>query len=513
MSPRAAAVWALAVTALAGAVAPADAAAADTGPPPPSAVQCAAVRAHRTLAPIVSTHRRGKGPRVFAMQFKQEAANVATYGAFRRKVECDLRTYVVPYLSKTRPNVVAFTEDVGLMTIGTGSRGAGARALLSNPAGSPGCEGQGFPCATLAALGAVGAAYVAPQAFYKARFPGAPGLSDTFVAATDTFARGWMQTFSDLARRYGVYLAGSNDQAPFKASSDPADIAALADPDEPQPSEVYVATAKAVYNEVFLWGPKQVRSDGPPMLRNVVARNQKVPLTPIENALGFTPGPATGPSAIANLRPYRVPGTRARLGFATSLPAFVYGSERVDPCADVSKTYLRCLDHLGANVVIQDEANPGRWTGADGDGVERWQPLSWMTSTYRATADPTVHFAYDVTPMMTGNLADLAFDGQSAITQRGLRGKGCHYIGNAAWQAGEDRPDLKGSAGPKPGFLALAPWVTPDGPRSALRATGGRLAPGSGDPEENDYLETALVADLPFPPDPRRAGCRTRRAP
>lgn len=121
-----------------------------------------------------------------------------------------------------------------------------------------------------------------------------------------------------------------------------------------------------------------------------------------------------------------------------------------------------------------------------------------MTSTWRATADPSVRFAYDVTPHMVGNLADLTFDGQTAITQRGLRGPGCHYVGNAG--AG-------GVLGAKPEFLALAPWVAPDGPRDRLRAVAARLAPGSGDPLENDYLETAIVADLPFPPDPDRPGC------
>jgi hypothetical protein len=228
--------------------------------------------------------------------------------------------------------------------------------------------------------------------------------------------------------------------------------------------------------------------------------------------LQLTPGPSSGPAARANLRPYRVPGTRARLGFATSLPAFVYGAVPAggDPCADVAATYMRCLDRLGANVVIQADANPGPWTGPDGDGVQLWQPLSWMTSTWRATTDPSVHFAYDVTPMLVGNLGDLTFDGQSAITQRGLTGgPGCHYVGNATWTAGEDRPDLTGEAGPKPQFLALAPWVVPDAPRDALRAVTTRLAPGSGDALENDYLETALVADLPVPPDSRRRGCAT----
>src|SRR3954447_16102268 len=64
--------------------------------------------------------------------------------------------------------------------------------------------------------------------------------------------------------------------------------------------------------------------------------------------------------------------------------------------------------------------------------------------------------------MLTGNLADITFDGQSAITQRGLRGRGCHYIGNARWIDGEDRPDLTDEAGRKPQFLALAPWVVPE---------------------------------------------------
>ena len=74
---------------------------------------------------------------------------------------------------------------------------------------------------------------------------------------------------------------------------------------------------------------------------------------------------------------------------------------------------MRCLDRLGANVVMQDEANPGQWTGEDGDGIQKWQPLSWMTSTWRAAADRSVSFDYNVTPHLVGNLADLTFDGQT----------------------------------------------------------------------------------------------------
>jgi hypothetical protein len=188
----------------------------------------------------------------------------------------------------------------------------------------------------------------------------------------------------------------------------------------------------------------------------------------------------------------------------------------VDPCSNTALYYMRCLNSLGANLVIQDEANPGRWTGADGNGIEKWQPLSWMGSTYRAVSDPSVRFAYNVTPMMVGNLADLTFDGQSAITQRGFdpthpRRRGCHYIGNSAFVPGEDEPSLAAYAGSKPDFLALAPWVVPDGARASLRAVGAALAPGSGKPSEDNYLETALIADLPFPIDRRRPDCAGAR--
>src|SRR5205807_1583433 len=114
----------------------------------------------------------------------------------------------------------------------------------------------------------------------------------------------------------------------------------------------------------------------------------------------------------------------------------------------------------------------------------------WMASTYRTVSEPSVHFAYNVTAMMVGNLADLAFDGQSAITQRGLRGGGCHYIGDSSFVPGEDQTVFRRYAGRKRLFLALAPWVAPDGPRAALRHVGAELAPGSGSALENDYVET-----------------------
>ena len=462
--------------------------------------------------PVLSLDAHRGAPRVFAMQYEQTVASVVSYGSYAAAIDCAIRHYVVPHLARGRPNVVVFNEDVGLATVAIGSRGEAARNLFAAP-GSPSCERQGEPCGTVAALGALTAAYAGPLTVYHSRFPGVSAPGQVFLGATDTTVRGFLGTFSALARRYGIYLVGSADLPPFAQSSAPADVSTFADPDlRPRPSSVYVATAPQIYNEVFMFGPRDVRSTGPDLLRNVVASNLKVPLTPLELELGFTPGPASGPAAVANLRPYALPGTKARIGFATSLPAFTWGPVGGNPCADVSVTYMRCLSALGANVVLQDEANPGRWTGPDGDGVEQWQPMSWMSSTYRTVSDPSVRFSYNVTAMMVGNLADLVFDGQTAITQRGFSGRrraGCHYIGNAAFVPGEDESKFAAYAGRRRDFLAIAPWVVPDGPRAALRSVGASLAPGSGSALEDRYVETAVIADLPFPVDRRRRNCRS----
>lgn len=473
----------------------------------PTRLQCAATRPTRSVPAVVSSDPKPGAPRVFAMQVKLDATDVRTRGTFSRKVECLLRDHVLPHRARHRPNVVVFDEDVGLLTGTAGRRGHAVRKIVADPAGDKACTGQPFPCRTLHLLRAFGQTHARERRYYRSRLGGLEGIGAPFVLATDTIARTFMGTFARAARRHGLYVVAANDQAPFRQTRARAARRALA----PRGARsAYVATSAKVYNSVFLWGPRDVRRRGPDVMRNVLASNRKVPLTPIEQAIGLSAGPRTGTAARRNLRPFRIPGTRARLGFATSLPAFRYGdvAAGADPCADVEATYMRCLDALGANVAIQADANPGAWTGPDGDGVQRWQPLSWMTSTWRAVSDPSVSFAYNVTPMLTGNVADLVFDGQSAITQRGgTAGPGCHYVGNGRFDAAEDRPDLTDESGPKTEFLAIAPWVVGDRPRDALRAVSDRLAPGSHDPLENDYVETAVIADLPFPVDTARRGC------
>ena len=453
--------------------------------------------------PAIAADPRPGALRVFAIQFAQHPAQIATAADYRHAIDCALRTEVLPHLAKDRPNLVVFDEDIGLETIAVGPRGATARALLRQ---GNGCSGQ--LCLTLATLGDINTGYGRALTYLQRRHPAlASALGRGFVAATDTFVRVFMTTMAREALRHHLYIVASNTQAPFALTHNAATVSALRDPATPAVRSVYAPTAGTAYDQTFVWGPRIVHHGAPAPTANLLADNRKVPLTSFEQALGFSPGPSGGAAAKRNLSPVTIPGTGARLGLATSLPAFAYGTATpARACADVTKTYMRCLDALGANVVIQADANDGSWTGPDGsDALEHWQPLSWMGSAYRAVSDPGVHFTYAVNPFMVGNLADTPFDGQSAILERGLHGPGCHYVGNTRFVPGDDDPVNRAYAGDKPQFLALAPWAAPDGPRTGLRAVGSDLT-GSGF-RGDQYVQTALIADLPFPADHSRAGC------
>lgn len=467
------------------------------GPGVPPGTDCAALRPP-TWLPASGQPAPNAKLRVVGIQFKQDVRHVASYAAFRTKMRCLMEEHAVPLMRPGLPMLVVFNEDIGLMTLATGARGAPLREAMARGAGSGIGDNQAAPAGAAAGLGMMNAAYAAQVAAYQAMFGPIAPQKQVFVAATDTFARAYSQTFSDIARDYGVWVVASNNMARYRASTDPAEIALFGDPELQPLAEVYVATSARVTNQTAIWGPYDVAQAAPRGEKNLLFRNDKVPLTSLEkDFIALDEGPFSGPEAVANAAGVDVAGFR--LGFATSLPAFAWGygfGQRpadLAPCADVRVSYMPCMDALGVDVVVQAEANPGRWAMVQPGG---WQPLEWMDSTWRSVAEPTVKFRYNVTPHMVGNLLDLAFDGQSAITQRGARGPLRNYVGTAEFVEGADPEAYRPYAGGKPEFLALAPWVIADADRATLAAMGAKLAPGSRDARENDYLETAVWADL-----------------
>jgi hypothetical protein len=435
---------------------------------------------------------------VFGIQYDQQVSHVRSYRTFRSTMRCLMKTYVVPHQQRGEKTLVVFNEDIGLMTLATGDRGKQVRRQAESAIRAP--AGDGEPISAGAALGELNAAYAPQVAAYQSAFGPIDPRKQVFVAATDTFARAFSLTFSRLAKKFKVYVVASNNQPRYRETHQRAEIRRFADPAIRHARRAFVATSQRVPNTTFLWGPRTVHRRAPAGERNLLFRNEKVPLTALETTvLGLDSGPTSGKAGRRNAAGYVVAGHR--LGFATSLPAFAYGypfgdrPKQFHPCADLQVSYVACMDRVGVDTVVQAEANPGRWAG-DG-GAADWQPLDWMGSAWRAVADPTVHFRYAVNPMMVGNLLDLDFDGQSAILARGRDGARRHYVGNARLvRADGDPRSARTYIGGKPQFLALAPWVVSDRSRAALRAEGARLAAGSGDRQENDYLQTAVYADL-----------------
>jgi len=538
-----------------------------------AAVDCSDTHlGNRTAQATGHTTATRNAVRVFAMQYRQDLAYAKTYATFRHKMECLLLDYVVPNLSTTTPNVVVFNEDIGLATLGIGTRGAGARAIAASPLKDP-----ANLYGAIAAFAAVGAGYAPQIAYYAAHSPHTSAMRLILAAATDTFVRAFMQTFSDLARTYKVYIVAANNQAEFRelaVATHPA-AAVLIDPGlalkyatgalktvyqavdsaGPGVSDSNAGSSAAginVYNKAFMWSPNPgvepyatqrfatyalngVMTKSDPR-SNLIAVVKKTPITPIEQSLldltddGDMTVENTGPFPLSGVpttaqNPAPLPPSVA-IGFGISLPAFEWGTDfghafSGNPCAH-STTWMRCLDARNVNIFLQPEANPGCcWADYIDAGwtPPAWQALSWLDSAWRAVADPTSHIRYSVTPMMTGNLVDLAFDGQSAIFER------CSIMSHDYCTANTpstfvgakdfiacpkpsnhcDDSRLAPYAGPLRETIAIAPWVlgdaaslSPAANRDALAARSHAMLAGSGSPYENGYLETAIWADLPL---------------
>lgn len=353
-----------------------------------------------------------------------------------------------------RRDLVAFPEDLGLMAIFTGSQGTQAR------------QASDVTTAILDVL----AAYAPQTAYYGARFPALTqrGVPTRLlaVAATDTFARVAVETYAEIAARYHVWLEGGIDMAqswhvvcesratmprpPGGVGCDevnPAKVAALRSPDEPNRTYAYEATTDRASNMALVFDPRG----------RLVAKEIKTYLTPIElpGQLDLLPGAVfTGVSAV-----HTPVGT---LGFVTSKDAWM---------PDVTAR----LDEEHVDLLVQPEFFVGDTVSPTGP----WAPDNIQGAGY---SDVLRHPSFQalVLPELSGNLFDLSADNQQAIavkpaSRTGPRG---HLVG---------QPDA-------PGYATIGAWVAPDPDpahpgediaqrRARLGAIGTLLLPGGPGPE------------------------------
>ncbi len=379
--------------------------------------------------------------RIFAVGLRQDLAGLKTYADYRRFVFSAIESEV-PCFSAAVPNLVVFPEDAALAAAFLGSRGEKARAQSD----------------ALGAFAHLFTSYQAPLRWYQTRFPGAPPVRGLLLALTDVIARAVEDTFPQVARQYGVYVATSFNAAPYEPTTDAAVLAEIGDPDLPPGAPGYVATEAEVYNFSVVYGP-----DG-----NEIGRVRKAYLVPTEESLlEMSYGP------LEQMRPIATP--LGRLGPVISKDAWM---------PDV----LERLNDLDADITLQHEAFSG-WAIEQESG-------DWLPDVVQESGWNHVQaydsFRYSVFPCLTGNLLDLVFDCQSALVKESAADDtALAFIGQPA----------------TPGYLHIGPWATEDPiglplaeRRARLREHGEALRPGGA--RENQYVLSSARGDIVLPRSP-----------
>lgn len=295
-----------------------------------------------------------------AVQMNWSAEHYRSREAFEAKIRSLLDK--CPAKSENLDIMAAFPEDVGTPLV-----------LMDSP-------DWVFRAGSLrSAIIRLAVCYAAQTLKYKLSYR--TGLIRSLILArADTAAKAYFETFSGLAREYGIYLAAGSILLP--------DIISL--PDKPwERGNTYQFNLPDVYNICFLFGP-----DG-----RIMGYQKKVYLVPdLEDEKGFD----IVSGSLSDLKVFDSPF--GKLGIAVCLDGFK---------ADV----LQRLVELGANILIQPSANSKPWNRDEQEG--------WMKSVW--TAVDSSGFAYAMNPMMTGCLYDLCFEGQSSILEKNYTGRKTGY--------------------------------------------------------------------------------------
>jgi predicted amidohydrolase len=422
--------------------------------------------------------------RVHAIAYRHSASDAESFPAYREHLSrladeaVESETHRLP----GTPRLFLFPEDSALYALFAGARGKTFRQLaplLSRAAGNG------------AALAVVGlfAAYQPQAAYYRAKFP-EQNLSEARVgllALTDSLYRSFFETFGEIARRHSSWVVAAANIAPAEIVTDPPRVALLGDPEAagrpcgevPWPC-AYEASSPNVYNQAFVFDPQgrlvlhpdPSAREGP--LDGAVKKTYLVPIEQGPAEQGKV-GLDLAYGSLRQVRPIEIAGIRT--GILISKPAWMLD--------EVGR-----LEAYDAELLLQPEAFSS-W----GAPVEDWSPDVLKQSSWQKVQKHGP-FRYGVLAGLTGNFFDLVFDAQSHVVE-----KSTDKNGLARGYIGEPR-DV--------GWLALAPWVVGDLPgeecdrptlaarRRCLAEVAQALAPGSGDPRENRYLEARAAAVLDF---------------
>lgn len=360
--------------------------------------------------------------RAFAVQPQWYTHQFVSYRAFADWMTAQFRS-LVPHLAHDRPNLVVLTEFNGL-------------PLLLNQ----------HVWATR--LGRFEWAIVALVVRYMWRL--GPIMQREGVSAIRALqllyalkhAAWYLRICRDLARSYGVYLCCGSLPMP----------------------RLYLSDGKVHREPTLLTNQSHILDPS----GRLISATDKVFLTPMEEQKGLD-------YSAGHLDELRVfPTVVGDLGTAISLDAF-------------QPAVIQRLRDQGCTVLLQPDANGAIWSGTeqilpDNIKTPRPQPEAWLDSAWQVSSSGDIRHV--INAMVVGNLFDLSFDGQSAITGTLEEGALQSYVMTEA----------------RRGFLALMPWVTePSEEIERIKQIGTELAAGSGHPRENTYHSGIIWADLSLP--------------
>lgn len=372
--------------------------------------------------------------RVIAIGHRVTLADASSYAAFEASWRRHLPD-IQACLSTTRPNLLLFPEDAGLVAWFIGREALAARGA--------GDTGTAFNLL-------YGGAWRASDA-YRKKYPGISSARALTLSLADRAFRAMDWTFGGIAKETGAYVITSAN-LPNAHESTRSEDQQFRDPDGAQPT--YVADGPEVFNAGLVYGPTGER----------IARVNKVYLTDTEeDLLDLSNGP------LPELEALKLPF--GSVGIAISRDAWY-------------PPFTQRMDDLGVELVSQQEAFGG-WTQEELPGD--WLPDVMLASSWSST-QKYAGLRHSAMPILTGNVLSVVFDGQATFTSQAVPGGAAAAFVGTAPEVGLDQVG--------PWAFEEDTSGTIDERRARLREQGKKLLPGSGAKEEGRTADSLLGADL-----------------